>query len=532
LWNFVYVLGLILSALFVLASIAEGRLRDLYFTSDILYIPTLFADLTRWYGKFDAWNLTPAPYLFPDALLYGFTAFVTPRLETAQYLAGYLQLLLILVSARELVRRALPDRAEASKLVVPLLVGWLMLFHFGGEFVVGPLLAISYHGGALLGALAVFTLCLRPRAKPRALGAFVVAILSALTGASDGMFVVGCAAVLGLSGLTSALARLGTRKSERQPSVLLPVRCALAAVFGVGAMIIATAAGLAQGRSTEANLTIAVENATRLWNHGNPIGRYVVVGLGVVAIFAVVVIVATRKSKRLAGLRTLAWWQILMTPAILSAVFHIGGYVDGYSVRYFVIPIHFGVIFVCALVIDRIGQDRAGVSARRSPLAWSVVLTLALAVGLATNVARLMSAPLAAPHRKTADCLQRVAAREEVRIVVSDYWRAKPLMLFTDDRAHVIEVTHRMEPRFWINSRGWYRSPGEFGIVIVNGQEPQLIWKILGRPQVVEFCDNLELYIYRGNGKANMSRRLHAIFERVLGATEIKPAITPLVAHP
>lgn len=61
------VLSLVVAVLFLMSEISDSQIHN----SDILYLPSFFDDL--WRGiDVTGWALTPAPYFFPDFLVYGF----------------------------------------------------------------------------------------------------------------------------------------------------------------------------------------------------------------------------------------------------------------------------------------------------------------------------------------------------------------------------------------------------------------------------------------------------------------------------
>src|SRR4051794_31910137 len=187
-WAATCVLGWCLVVLVAVIHIADTVLREGIFSADNVYVATLIEDLTRWGGRFSEWNFTPAPYFFPDMLLYGFLRTLTPSVEIAQYCTDALQLLLIIVVARELLKRALPDRAMETSLVPLFFAPWLLLHYFEHHAFIGPTLSIASHGGGLLSTLLVFTLCLRPLGRLRFGGTVAVIVVSAATAASDALF--------------------------------------------------------------------------------------------------------------------------------------------------------------------------------------------------------------------------------------------------------------------------------------------------------------------------------------------------------
>jgi hypothetical protein len=293
-------------------------------------------------------------------------------------------------------------------------------------------------------------------------------------------------------------------------------------------MLVAGAKGLASSERTQGDLERAIDNWNRLWNAADPLGRNTVSALALVALLAIAVITLKHHDPSRAGLRILAWWQLLMSIAMLTAMLYTGAYIDRWTLRYLLGPLYFGVIFLTSIAAFRLGAPDCKGIPNRWPNRIAVGLALALLIGLAMNLSSMRTATYEAPQRRVAACLARASAREQARIVVSDYWHAKPLMLLTNDVVHVVQVARDLQPSFWINNRAWYVAPGEYGIVVRNGLDPLRITKLIGRPQLVEFCEGLELYIYRDVGRAYMSRRLRAIAASELAKTADPAAPPPL----
>ncbi|HKP61796.1 MAG TPA: hypothetical protein VJV78_33930 [Polyangiales bacterium] len=509
-WRAVYWIGLALGVLFIAVGVAAGPLHENYFIADHLYIPTLFADLTRWHGRLSDWQLTPAPYVFPDMLLYGAAWLVTgaKTSEPAQYLTCCLQLLLVMVASRALLRRALPARAAETALVVPLLVAWLMLYACDAAALVGPTLIFSAHGGTLLITLVVFALCLRPDHPPRATGTVAVGVLSALTGASDGLFVASSSVALGVTALAAAW-----WQRRAQPPVLV-VRCALAAVCGPAGLWAARQSGIARAENLHGGTSVAFENAARLWQDPDPLAKYALLGLAIVAVFACLLAASERATPRL---RILACWQLLTTGSVLSALLYTGAYGDRWTLRYLIVPCELSVVVFAGWLSARLPEDSSAWASRAL-----TTLTLVSIGAFVCSITPLAHGNYQAPQRKAAQCVRRVGEREGVTAVLADYWVAKPLMLFTDDRVHALAVRSYLQPYFWITSRGWYRGPHQFGLLITNGLAVSRARKVLHDPQSIERCEDLELYIYRDAARDQMTRRVRAIFDKALVAFAVQ----------
>lgn len=515
-WTVTFVLGLALATLVVVAGIADGARRAGYFSADHLYIPTLFADLTRWKGHFSDWELTPAPYFFPDMVLYGLARGLTRSLEAAQYATCLAQLLLVITASRALLRRALPNRAGATAVIAPIFAVWLMLHSYEPFAFIGPTLEFSAHGGSLLTTLAVFALCLRPQWDMRVYGAVAVAVLSALAGASDALFVVSCSSVLGVTALCYTPAYIRARRSGIGPLPVSLARCSLGAICGVAGLWFARGYGLARPQITSGTWELAVETVTTIWNEPDPRTKWTIAGLLCSAILAVLVMIAAWRNSNCGGLRVLAFWQLAVTTSVLGAFLYTGAHQDRWTLRYLVAPCNLAVVLIAGLAALKLGAPQKSGRLNPWPTRVAVLVIGAVVVGITTQASALVRTTYAAPPRAAAACVAEVAEREG-STVLAEYWVAKPIMLFSDNRAHVVQVTPGgLKPNFWIASRGWFRPPQVYGIVITNRLDRERIVTLFGNPQRVERCNEYELWVYSDIRRVHMTFRLQYMFDVAL----------------
>lgn len=83
---------------------------------------------------------------------------------------------------------------------------------------------------------------------------------------------------------------------------------------------------------------------------------------------------------------------------------------------------------------------------------------------------------------------------------ISDYWRAKRLMLFSDGTVRPLAVHDRKpgEMLFWIMNLQWYLEspPPEYRFVIANGLEQQPLRERFGEPRERRACEALQVLWY------------------------------------
>jgi len=92
--------------------------------SDFLYLPSLYRDLVSGHYPLTGWQLTPAPYFFPEMPLYFLSAVLTPNIASANCLYAGFMLLGIFAAIYRLLR--LVSRSRADRLMITGLLALLM----------------------------------------------------------------------------------------------------------------------------------------------------------------------------------------------------------------------------------------------------------------------------------------------------------------------------------------------------------------------------------------------------------------------
>jgi len=515
-WIVTFALGVCLVGLVVAANLSNGATRGGYFNADHVYIAAMYEDLTRWGGRFTDWNFTPAPYFFPDMALYGAARAVTSSIETAQYATDLLQLICVIFVAYALLRRVLPDHASEAALIAPFMVGWVLALYEWAYPFIGSAMAVACHGGGLLSTLIVFALCLRPPAKLRTSGAVAVAVISALTAGSDALFFASCSLPLAAAVLWFGPLKLWRRTRVAPWSRLSLRRCALGAVSGVAGLWFSRSYGFAHAEVTNGSLELAFATWARIRTDPDELAKQTILALGCVNVLALLVVAVTWRHPHRAGLRVLAFWQLAISSAVVGAYLYNGAHFDRWTLRYLVTPCNLAFIFVVALVICSLENAPATVRTSPWPARILAIATIALFVGAVTQASALVTTSYTAPQRPAAECIAELAESEGVTAILGEYWVAKPLMLLSDNRAHVIQVTPSLKPNFWISSRGWYRPPLAMGMLITNGLDMSAIGKVFGLPQAVAQCGGFQVFLYQGASRVRMTFRMQNAFDKEL----------------
>ena len=186
--------GLVLATLAnVVVSYLAGHSFRAYVieNSDLLYLPTLFSDVLTKGGHLSDWFLTPAPYFFPDYLLYllAYALGIGTYIQIAIF--AVVQIGATLCVTWVLARRLSPSEAFVAAVTITIALTWLALR--GSEpFVI--LLVSASHYGTFLSSVLFAALWIQYEAviasPGRHLLLVAICVLVFLATLSDNLFVV------------------------------------------------------------------------------------------------------------------------------------------------------------------------------------------------------------------------------------------------------------------------------------------------------------------------------------------------------
>jgi hypothetical protein len=504
--------GLVLCVLQVLVQIANGSLREFFFISDLLYIPALFEDVTRWSGNIADWRVPPSPYYFPDIPLYAAVRSLGLSIEWSQYVSGVGLLILCIWSGRRAIVTAAPGLKEASACIAALAAVGIGLLNGHTVNWFAQLTVISVHGGAVVGAFGVLALCFARRRFNLLLYGALAALAFAM-GASDALYLASCAVPLLCLGVCELVPKLRALSLEQPGSnahakrFLCAGAAALLGVVASSAIHSQTTARYVQPRASHWADSLHRLASDLVGPAQDAFGLILV--SSAVAVYAV-----TGRPKGLSSaLRTLALWHLLSTVSTLAAMVLGGRYSDIGRMRYLIVPLASSGIILSVLLALALARAMQASDLVRPLLAVSMVAGFCVVSWHDIRVLR--RGTYTANMRQQIRCIQDARGDQKDSVVLTGYWNAKPLMLLSGGELPALQMEEGLtEPRWWINSRGWYRGKHDFGVVITNELGRDEIAQTYGAPSKVKHCGALELYIYEGEGRASLSRSMSEKFQR------------------
>ncbi len=448
---------LVVAFVVVVSSLGAGQLSpDLLFQSDALYLPALFRDVVQEGGRWVDWRLPPAPYWFPDLLLYFAWNAVLGDFRLAIVAQAATQVALLALGG-QLVARAIDREAVAPQVAAVAGAAVLLALYAGGRFDTGIyLLVTAHHFGVVLGSLFALAgvLTWARRGASRGVVAAVVLVCAA-TAASDAMF--------GLYfTLPAAIALLVDRRARIAAAV------AAASVVGWGLPPLLYLRFRKHGLPWHLQLDEVGSTLAAL-------GRDVLTVSPVALLWCVALAGAVlHLRKRAAVASGYVGLLVLACPAAMALT----GLYDGPTeLRYLLAPLFVPLMVGCAAV-----------RARAAAIAMVGAAALLLVVAARRPGARLLryTSPLVA-------CLDA----QGLHGGVSDYWNAKHVTMLSRSGLRVQQVEPSGRPYHWLNNRTWYvQTPARYDFVLPARLDAALLAGEFGAPSRRITCAGEEVWVY------------------------------------
>lgn len=428
--------------------------------SDALYLPVLFEDLLERGGDAGDWFLPPAPYFFPDMLMY-LPAWLAGDVQWQTLVFALLQTALTSTGLYLVSRSALPHSRMPAAATLSILFIWLGL-NAGDPFV--RLFASAHHYGAFLAALLLLALWLdldaRGHARPGKRAAAAAMLVFGVT-LSDALFLA--QTVLPLL-LVALLYRQGAphASSPRRTLALLFAP----ALLGMLSYRLAVAhptrypARLGFSRLSE-NLDEIGNICATLFGGRMLLAAALLLALGLGA--ACIVACLCRRPLPLLP-RPL---QLLAAFATVSCVATVGAMALSTSMqpvaRYLIGALSWPLIAGMFALVYLLGSRFCHLG---------LALNMAFAGLLAVDAWRLREVRDTGRYYypEQLACMDRVLAAAGASHGMAQYWDAKHLQALSRQRLTLAQYTGELDRMEWITSARFYRD--EYDFAIIAEQEP------------------------------------------------------------
>ncbi len=488
-------LAIAVSCLALVAAILCASDSDLehLFITDALYLPSIYHDIAQgagWSGL-NEWLFNPAPNFFPDMGLFLALNGLFGDLRVATYAFAIVQLVLILVLFRAIVRTsgvAHSDTGIALGIVMMSLLA--MMGHWAGDFnLTFQLLINSYHTGAFVNTLLCTLLLTLWFKRKQVAHLALICLIIVLAAASDKLFWV--MFVIPAVAVCLVLALHGLDRRRALLSAALIILCTWAAARGLRILDQKLPMNIAAPYAY-----LEFDHITRSWTKLVEVYRWFLQGPPLMLWNTLLPLAMTLWATFL-GVRTLfllpknrpdtdAVPSVLVKllcatffPAVLFAPVLNGSFDGGDSIRY-----NFAVYMLAPLVLGVvIGNMRPRV-ARLLTITGMVAYGLPLLWLCATHdVGRVLHYK---PQRVIA--LDAIATEQGLRNGVANYWDAKVITLFSDKGLNVLPVSPDLAMHLQVNRESMFlrsatEDPLVFDFVIAHDQlTPGSVASVLASP--------------------------------------------------
>ena len=477
----------------VIFYLADHPFRALLFNADALYLPTLFADLFSKGGHVSDWYLTPAPYFFPDWIIYGLAHYLGSDAYRSIVLFAVIQILFTFGAVWLLCRTTCRTKGIEAATTVTIILLWLASNNIR-QFVY--LLISAHHFGAFASAVLFVALCSRfincekPKSFVLMTAICAIAFLSTL---SDSLFAV--QTVVPFVFATAVVFGLRKELALSQKLILsLPV--AFTGLGWVSYKLLVT---------NRTRYPVSIDPAKVIPNLKSIFSIYYDVVLSspvytaVVALYLMLVLYTAHsliQSKKMNARLTQLVWLVLISFGSLVftiAVQAILSYdvTDRYYIATFCWP-----IIVVILSLNHFFE--------RGFSALCAILSVALSVALAFNAWQQINQSRISDHFYPSDiaCIDEALSGSDVSKGIASYWDAKYLQAFSQRELVIAQYSGQLEEFRWITSKKFFSDHYDFAIISRDASpdyvlSSEKLIQINGKPERIASCGNKIIFIYR-----------------------------------
>jgi len=467
------------------------------FNADVLYLPALYQDLAT-NTPLNGWQLTPAPYFFPDMPVYFGLHFLTGEPRTALLLFGIVQTIALTLGLWYVAYQLHLPRITSA-----LLVFSTALFVVAASRAYVPftfsIFQPTTHFGTMVVAVFVFGLVLKRLSSDSPVLAALLVGLSAAAAASDSLYLVQLVAPAVISLFLLGFVRAASWRRLASIALALLSGSALGLFLG---MQVASNTALASYVTFDAGNIVRGVGELYAWLVlVDPNRTPAVVAVTLFLVLSTVLAGrACRQHRRgtVSAPRLLALVFVPVAAGINLAAVVFSGRAD--FERYIIPVMVLGCCFGWAMLAAagyQIASGQAQQAVRRVLLvALFSFLALAISNTSTPNLARLVHY-----YPALVRCLDSEMTARNLRYGIANYWQAKFISVLSHAQIRVVQVTPELEPFYWINNRAWYDHDVAFIII----DETSTGWHRLdraaiigrfGEPAETVRCDTNEVLIY------------------------------------
>jgi hypothetical protein len=525
-------LGLALSLwlLFLRLSAADPSITSrVWLSSDILYPVNVFTDVFIDGSKLSGWRFSIAPCWFPDLVATGLFLGITRNVVLASLLAGFIQIVALVLLCRGFARSVGVPRPGAVEPVVLLAAVLMTIFVANHPGVTYPplyqlFLPQSHVGSvcAALGAMALGLAAVRRMEEGRSPGRVLVVgyvALCVLGGMSNLLFLVNAIAPLSL--VAAVFVPLGLLGRRSAGLLLLGWPAAALGILLNRKLFrvtdLAAQSGISRARIAT-SIEVFVDGLTTKLGSGDPLHLTAVLWVLVCAGFVLASLHAARTAssepiRRREAITGMLFLALLVSGAAGCAAIVLGGSNGLADFKDYVWTMHYlhPTFLVPLFAFPALGAwSIRKLWPRVFPWVQRACALIACALPL-QGLASTRTPPTLIEDQvpPLTQFMDQVASREHLKYGFAGYWQARPITLFSRTGLRAYAVDGSMNPYLWVSNLQWYeqlrRKDGKgYQVDFVILDDP--LWKLsresavstFGEPREELRFENTRILIYGG----------------------------------
>lgn len=479
--------------------LSDHSIQSQLFNSDALYLPTLLSDIFSKGGRITDWFLTPAPYFFPDCLVFLF-AYLVGSGSYSQIIAFALtQIALTFLLVWFLVKETTVGGHffTASTILVALI--WLAL-NSGEPFSLA--LNSAFHYGIFLVAIlmtALWNKCGRESEKSRRMAFYtLMTFLAFASTLSDNLFLVQVVAPLFATQVLISLSKRDLSFKSMLPLMFVIILGVLGSVSYKWVVTNNTRYPVNIGtHKLSANLKEIYELfcATII---SRPVLLVFLIYLCVVLYsFALLV----RGARKIPPSSWLAIFSFLSSCTTLCAVLLVTNL--PVTSRY-LIPALFWPVIVAFIFLNNFLREYF------TPAAIVVALVALASMSWDSYQFFRINAIQTQYYPEDVSCIDDFLEKENLNSGIAQYWDAKYIQNFSRLNLNLAQHFGNLREMYWVTSKEYFKENYDFAIISEEANPPykissEALVRLNGPPKLVKACGSRSVYVY-GRGKMRVRR--------------------------
>jgi hypothetical protein len=463
---------------------------DMFFSSDALYLPSLYRDVIVEGHGFEGWHLNPAPNYFPDMVVYFLLMTLTGSFLWSTFIFAFVQYAAIGFLLCRIFKKMFPEASDLFCYIIHSSL-WIYAFEsllFSDDLAYTYFLLINaYHTGAFVITLVCVELILGYLEEGGNVRLMLLFVLVAFASLSDRLFIVLFVVPLSLALLTSF------KKLQARQTISLFAVIFFSALSGVFIF------NLVKSNSYEiyaAGQFMAKEAIKSSWTlfSGQVLWAFKHLSFNAVSLYVFILafslyLFSFNKLKKLGTpQRTGALFFIFFTIVVLSFPVITGKYTGHDSLRYNIYPL-FTNGFLLSLAMTQL-FPRALTNLPN----WSaLVIVVILVSGAFCCIRRGGMRKYFDYYPEIARTIDESSGKADLKYGVANHWISKKATMFSRKGVVVRSVFDDLSFHDHVSSERWFYDNIFTFVVLNNFADTNIFRNSIRDPAAVRYDDTLKM---------------------------------------